>query len=88
MKSTLAAEWLNTENDVLDPERTTTSLLARVRPASKLTALAFGFPTSDGKTTSSPAAPAFVMVRFAEIATAPEGMPQAPATVNERAAPG
>ena len=63
------------ENVVLDFEKETIALLARVRPARKLSALVFGRKTSDGNTTSSPGAPTFVTVRFAEIATASAGMP-------------
>src|SRR5450830_182783 len=89
MKSTVAAELLKTENVVLDSERDTIALLARVRPARKLIELAFGRKMSDGNTTSSPSAPTFVTVRFAEIAAAPAGMPHADvATSNVRAANG
>ncbi len=89
MKSTAAAELLKTENVVLEFERETTALLARVRPARKLIALVFGREMSDLNTTSSPGAPTFVTVKFAEIATAPAGMPHADAAgSNVRVAPG
>jgi hypothetical protein len=80
---------LKTENVVLEPERETTELLARVRPARKLIALVFGGEMSDLNTTSSPCAPMFVTVRFAEIATAPAGMPHGDAVTSKvRVAPG
>jgi hypothetical protein len=89
MKSTVAAELLNTENVALDFEKETIALLARVRPARKLRALEFGLKTSAGKTTSSPRAPTFVTVRFTEIATAPAGIPHEDVvTPNVRVAPG
>src|SRR5664279_6180817 len=75
MNSTVAAELLKTENVALDCENETSALLARVRPARKLSVLVFGRKTSAGKTTSSPGALTFVTVRFAEIATASAGMP-------------
>src|ERR1035437_6100223 len=86
MKSSEDAELLKTENVVFEVERETTALLARVRPARKLIALVLGRETPAGKTTSSPCAPTFVTVRFAEIATGPAGMPQTPATSNDRVA--
>src|SRR5450756_112848 len=89
MKSTVVAELLKRENVVLDFEKETIALLARVRPARKLIVLVFGRKTSAGNTTSSPGAPTFVTVRFAEIATASVGMPHADATTsNVRVAPG
>src|SRR5664279_640089 len=88
MKSSEDAELLNTENVVVDPERNTTVLLARVRPAKKLIALGPGRDAPAGKTTRSPCAPTFVTVRFAEIATAPLGMPHTPVTLKSRVANG
>lgn len=89
MKSTAAAELLKTVNFALDPERDTIALLARVRPARKLIAEAFGREMSARKTTSSPVAPAFVTVKFVEIETAPAGMPHGDvAGSNVRVSPG
>jgi hypothetical protein len=89
MKSTVAEELLKMENVVLDFDKETIALLARVRPARKLSALVFGRETSAGKTTSSPWAPTFVTVRFAEIATASAGMPHVDADgSNVRVVPG
>jgi len=89
MKSTLAAELLKTESVVLEFERDTSALLARVLPARKVIALVLGGKMSDGNTASSPFAPTFATVKFAEIATAPTGMPHADAAgSNVRVAPG
>src|SRR5512141_2989755 len=89
MKSTVAAELLKTENVVLACERVTIALLARVRPARKLIALVFGRTRPECDTTSSPCAPTFVTVRFAEIAAASAGMPHGDApTSNVRVAAG
>src|SRR5450759_4787301 len=86
MKSSEAAELLKTEKVVVVAERYTRALFARVLKALKLMALVFGRETSDGNRTSSPWAPLFVIVRFAEIATAAAGMPQTPATSKFRVA--
>src|SRR5450759_3190368 len=89
IKSTVPPELLKTENVALPLERDTIALLARVRPARKLIVLAFGRVMSDLNTTSSPGAPTFVTVRFAEIATAPTGMPHGATDMsNVRVAPG
>src|SRR5450756_636407 len=89
MKSTVAVELLKTENVVPNFEKETIALLALVRPARKLSALVFGRKTSDGNTTSSPGAPTFVTVRFAEIATASVGTLHVEADgSNVRVAPG
>jgi hypothetical protein len=89
MKSTVAAELLKTENAVPGLESEMSALLARVRGALRLIELAFGSDVSDLNATSSPGALTFVTVRFAEIATAPAGIPHEDAvTSNVRVAPG
>src|ERR1035437_1860018 len=63
-------------------------LLPRVRKARKLMALVPGCGTSGGNRTSSPDPVLFVTVTFADIETAPSGIPQTPNTGKFRVALG